>query len=123
IEHTTLQSGRRLMIRSLGTLVLAAVLAGATAPQPLAAQDPDAAPTREQAAQRAAEVWLALIGGGKYAESWQAAGSLFRQAVTAEHWAQQGANVATQLGAFQRRELENAQHTTELPNVPAGEYM
>jgi len=111
------------MIRSLGTLVLAAILAGATAPQPLAAQEPDAAPTREQAAQRAAEIWLALIGEAKYAESWQAAGSQFKQAVTSEQWTQQGANVAAQLGAFQRRELQDAQHTTELPNAPAGEYM
>lgn len=111
------------MIRSLGTLVLAAILAGATAPQPLAAQEPDKAPTREQAAQRAAEAWLALFSEGKYAESWQAAGSQFQQAVTAEQWTQQGAAVAAQLGAFQRRELQNAQHTTELPGVPAGEYM
>ena len=57
------------------------------------------------------------------AESWQAAGSQFKQAVTSEQWTQQGANVAAQLGAFQRRELQDAQHTTELPNAPAGEYM
>src|SRR5690606_25765584 len=86
-------------------------------------QEPDAAPTREQAAQRAAEIWLALIGEAKYAESWQAAGSQIKQAVTSEQWTQQGANVAAQLGAFQRRELQDAQHTTELPNAPAGEYM
>jgi len=111
------------MTRSLFTLALAATLAGVAAPRPLAAQQPEAAPTREQAAQRAAEAWLALMDQGKYAESWKAAGSMFQQQVTAEQWAQQGAAVAAQLGAFQRRELQKAEYTTELPNVPKGEYM
>src|SRR5690606_21737815 len=101
---------------------LAAILAGA-ATQPVAAQEAGAQPTREQAAQRAAEAWLALIDAGKFAESWQAAGSMFQQAVTSEQWTQQGAAVAAQLGAFQRREFQNARYTTELPNAPAGEYM
>ena len=112
------------LIRSLRTLALAAVLVGAVvAPRPLAAQEGGAAPAREQAAQRAAEAWLALMDQGKYAESWQAAGSLFRQAVTAERWAQQVAAVVAQVGAFQRRELQKTEFTTELPNGPQGEYM
>jgi len=110
------------MIRSIGTLALAAILAGA-ATQPVAAQQAGSQPTREQAAQRAAEAWLALFDEGKYTESWKAAGSQFQQQITAEQWAQQGAAVVAQLGAFQRRELQDARYTTELPNVPAGEYM
>jgi len=59
--------------------------------------------------------WVAGIVSG--------AGSLFRQAVTAEQWAQQVAAVVAQVGAFQRRELQKTEFTTELPNGPQGEYM
>src|SRR5690606_18381643 len=113
---TTSNPGDDPMIRSLRTLALAAVLVGAVvAPRPLAAQAAEAGPARKQAARRAAEAWLALMDQGKYAESWQAAGSLFRQAVTAEQWAQQVAAVVAQVGAFQRRELQKTEFTTELP--------
>lgn len=99
-------------------LILAFVVAGAA---PLAAQDPHEA--HEQAARADAEAWLALIDAGDYQASWEAAASPFKQAVTPELWAQQGALISGQLGEFQGRRLEDAQYTTELPNVPPGEYV
>ena len=43
-----------------------------------------AADPPEKAAQAAAESWLVLVDAGKYAESWDAAASLFKKALTKE---------------------------------------
>jgi hypothetical protein len=106
------------------SILLATVFLCAAAPATLTAQErSDTAATREQLAQKAAEAWLPLVDGGKYQESWQRAAKQFRQAVTAEVWAQQVAAVAAQVGAVESRRLESAQHSSELPNVPPGDYV
>ncbi|HEY8470827.1 MAG TPA: DUF4019 domain-containing protein [Longimicrobiales bacterium] len=105
------------------TVLAAAFLCVAT-PASLTAQErSDTAATPERLAQKAAEAWLPLVDGGKYQESWQRAAKQFRQAVTAEVWAQQITAVAAQVGALEGRRLENAQYSSELPNVPPGEYV
>src|SRR5690606_8001298 len=77
----------------------------------------------EEAAVAAAEGWLAYLDAGAYAESWDAAAALFRASITREQWAASVANVHTQLGRPQGRELIAAKHTTSLPNAPAGDYV
>jgi Protein of unknown function (DUF4019) len=77
----------------------------------------------EVAAASAAEVWLALIDAGSYAESWNAASTLFRHAVPQEQWQSRIARARAPLGALQLRQLRSAtlQHT--LPGAPDGEYV
>jgi hypothetical protein len=40
----------------------------------------------EDAAQKAAEAWLALVDAGKYGESWEEAATYFKGAVTKDQW-------------------------------------
>lgn len=77
----------------------------------------------EAAAASAAEVWLALVDAGSYAESWNAAATLFRQAIPQEQWQSRVARARAPLGALQLRQLRSAtlQHT--LPGAPDGEYV
>lgn len=108
-------------MRSTLPLTAAFIALAALGAQPLWAQDAPSA--REQAAQQAAEAWLQLLAEGRYEESWQAASTSFRSAVTAAMWTSQAASIETQLGPLQSRRLESAEYTTEVPNAPAGEYI
>ncbi|HLU26354.1 MAG TPA: DUF4019 domain-containing protein [Longimicrobiales bacterium] len=110
------------MTRSFRMFAGAALLALFIAPRALAAQEPELG-ARERAAVEAAEAWLALMDAERYEESWQAAAPLFQSAVTSEMWVQQGRMVRQQIGAPRGRKLQRAEHTTSLPNVPAGEYV
>lgn len=77
----------------------------------------------EEAAAAAGEAWLAYVDSGAYAESWDAAATLFKASITREQWAASLANVHMQLGVPHGRELIAAKHTTSLPNAPAGDYV
>jgi hypothetical protein len=89
--------------------------------QPLgAAQAP---PNAEETAQKAAEAWLALVDGAKYAESWAQASSTFKKAVTAEQWTNAVTMARTPFGAFTSRSINSRQYTTSLPGAPPGQYV
>lgn len=96
--------------------LLAAVTLAACGSSPLAAE-------HEEAAVSAGEAWLAYVDSGAYGESWDEAATLFKASITREQWAVTLANVHTQLGVPQGRELIAAKHTTSLPNAPAGDYV
>ena len=74
-------------------------------------------------ARKSATSWLALVDEGKYGESWDAAASLFRIAVTREKWATAAGAVRGPLGKLVSRKLKSAQHETKLPGAPDGEYV
>ena len=74
-------------------------------------------------AQTAAKAWLALVDAGKYGESWDAAASLFKGAVTKEGWAAACAKARGPLGALKSRTLKSATYTKSLPGGPPGEYV
>jgi opacity protein-like surface antigen len=99
-------------------LVALAVCIASGAAAPLAAAE-----SPEDAAQKAATTWLALVDAGKYGESWQGAAEAFKQAVTQAQW--QGAleKVRAPLGKVVSRKLKSAKFTRELPGAPAGEYV
>lgn len=80
-------------------------------------------PEAVQAAQSAAEAWLALVDAGSYDESWDEAAALFRGAVPKERWRQMLTGTRAPLGAVQLRGLSSAQYATELPGAPDGEYV
>ena len=64
-----------------------------------------------------------MTDGGKYGESWDAASTLFRQAVTRAQWEEALRGVRSPLGKLASRKLVSANFTTSLPNAPAGEYV
>jgi len=103
-------------------LASAAVLALFLAPAALAAQEPELS-AEERAAVEASEAWLALIDTDRFEDSWNAAAPVFQSALTAEMWVQQGQAVRQQVGEPRGRTLRTAEHTTSLPNAPAGEYV
>ena len=64
----------------------------------------------KQAAQTAAEDWLALIGAGAFEESWAAADSTLRAGISQEDWADQGIRARHQLDTLRARRLTRAQY-------------
>ena len=110
------------MTRGSRMLASAAVLALFLAPAALAAQEPELS-AEERAAVEASEAWLALIDTDRFEDSWNAAAPVFQSALTAEMWVQQGQAVRQQVGEPRGRTLRTAEHTTSLPNAPAGEYV
>lgn len=80
-------------------------------------------PTREQAAQAAAEHWLALLDGGQYAGSWQEAAASFKKAVNQKKWKQSMQPIRDPLGKVGARKLKAAEYTNDLPGAPEGEYV
>src|ERR1700736_4159254 len=82
-----------------------------------------AADKPEQAAQAAAEQWLAMVDAGKFDESWQAAAAFFQKAVPAAEGSKALQSVRTPLGALVSRKLKSATSTKSLPGAPEGEYV
>jgi hypothetical protein len=111
------------MKRAKGILLLIAVTMAVTlGPDGLRAADP--APSEaEKATESAAQSWLSLVDAGKYGESWDAAASLFRSALSREQWIQALEKVRRPLGKVLSRKLRGAKHATDLPNAPKGEYV
>jgi hypothetical protein len=83
----------------------------------------DAVPAQqkaEEAAQSAAEAWLALVDSGKYAQSWREAAQSFKAAVPQDRWERMISATRAPLGAVQARKLISARYTTTLPGAPDG---
>jgi len=78
---------------------------------------------KEKAALEAAETWLLLIDKGEYAESYEAASSYLRNAVTLEQWEQSIKAVRVPLGDVVSRDVKNTTYTENLPAAPDGEYV
>ncbi len=94
------------------------VCAASGATRPLRAAD-----TPETAAEKASLSWLALVDDGKYAESWQEAAELFRQAVPQAQWPGMVEKARSPFGKLVSRKLKAATFTHELPGAPAGDYV
>ena len=79
--------------------------------------------TPEDAGRAAASLWLSLVDAGKYAQSWDEASSLFRNAVTKEQWEKTMHASRDPLGKMISRKLKSATYTHTLPGAPDGEYV
>ena len=79
--------------------------------------------TKQKAALTAAENWLALVDGEKYADSWQDAAVYFKRAVSEDQWAQSMAAFRRPLGKVLSRTLASQNYTRTLPGAPDGEYV
>ena len=76
-----------------------------------------------KAAQTSVGAWLSLIDNERYAASWDAAATLFRNAVTQEKWQAAVQAARSPLGQMKSRTLKSATSTTTLPGAPDGEYV
>jgi hypothetical protein len=106
------------MKRRIVQFLLLVVLASILGPRAIQAQESDT-----KAAQASAEAWLSLIDSQSYAASWNAAASLFRNAVTQEQWQAAAQTARAPLGRLKLRTLKSATSTTTLPGAPDGEYV
>jgi hypothetical protein len=77
----------------------------------------------EDAAQKAAEAWLALVDAGKYGQSWDEAATYFKGAVTRVQWEQAVSGVRGPLGKLVSRKLRSRQYAEKLPGAPDGKYV
>jgi hypothetical protein len=75
------------------------------------------------AAQAAAESWLGLVDGQQYAESWRAAATLFKNAVTQQMWQQLVQTARSPLGTLKSRAVKSTTSAKTLPGAPDGEYV
>jgi hypothetical protein len=80
-------------------------------------------PQKELAAVSAAEKWLALVDGGKYAESWKEAAAYFRTAVPQNQWEQALQATRKPLGKLLSRTVASRTYRNSLPGAPDGEYV
>lgn len=78
---------------------------------------------KEAAAVLSAEQWLGMIDEGKYAQSWNEAAELFRNAVTQDQWEQSLQAVRKPLGNLISRKVTTKTYKTSLPGAPDGEYV
>src|SRR5579875_1689341 len=77
----------------------------------------------EAAAEAAAQSWLNLVDSGKYAASWDEAAEYFKSKITKSQWEEMLGTARTPLGGVRSRKLARAEHVTELPNAPKGDYV
>ncbi len=78
---------------------------------------------KETSAVFSAEQWLGMIDGGKYAQSWEEADELFRNAVTQDQWEQSLQALRRPLGKLISRKVTTKTYKTSLPGAPDGEYV
>ncbi len=81
------------------------------------------AESREQAADRSAGKWLALVDGKQYQQSWEQAASLFKQQVGVDDWQRAIVAARLPLGAMRSRKLLSATYYSSLPGAPDGDYV
>ena len=77
----------------------------------------------ESAAVASAERWLELVDSGRYAESWDGAAKLFRDAITKDQWQKSLDAVRKPLGKVVSRKLISKTFAESLPGAPDGKYV
>ncbi len=78
--------------------------------------------SREEAL-KAAELWLELVDGGEYGESWDQSAELFKAAVSKGKWEQSLDSARKPLGELIGRKVISTKYATSLPGAPDGEYV
>jgi hypothetical protein len=76
-----------------------------------------------EAAEAAAQTWLASVDRGDAAASYDVAAALFRAAVTPEVWAESLRRAQLPIGRAVARKPSAQTYATELPGAPDGEYL
>ncbi len=76
-----------------------------------------------EAAQQAADQWLAHVDAGDAAQSYETAAAVLKDQITEEQWRGSLNAVEMQTGELVDRALITPRYTTTLPNAPPGEYV
>jgi hypothetical protein len=76
-----------------------------------------------EAAAAAAQAWLALIDDGRYSEGWKQASAIVQGAATEQSFANSMETFRKPLGDLVSRKLKSAEHMTEMPGAPDGQYV
>ena len=71
----------------------------------------------EDAAQAAAESWLALVDRGDYAGSWERAARVLKAGVTQAEWARTTGAARSQAGKLVSRKLKSREYTEKPPTT------
>jgi hypothetical protein len=71
----------------------------------------------EDAAQGAAESWLAVVDGGAYAASWDQAARALKSAVKQSEWAAMAEGARAPLGKLGSRKLKSRESTDKMPTT------
>lgn len=79
-------------------------------------------PAVYRAVEADARNWVALVDKAAWQQSWAAAGTAFRTAVTADQWTAQVDPVRSPLGAVNSRKLATIEAPGALPGAPEGDY-
>ncbi len=77
----------------------------------------------EDAAQRQAEAWLALVDTGQYDASWDQAATYFQRSIPKERWRQAASAAREPLGKLVSRKVQARQYAEQLPGAPDGKYV
>jgi len=104
------------MIHKMSVLIVFVLIFSAV---PAAAKSPE----KEKAATVSAERWLKMVDSEKYAESWNEAAELFKNAIKQEQWEQSLQAVRKPLGKLVTRKIKTKTYKTSLPGAPDGEYV
>ena len=85
--------------------------------------EPTIASGGEIAATTGVEVWLATVDDGRYPDSWQSAGSIFKKVVDKDHWIEILKTNRQPLGKLLSRHVTSKQFVRSLPGAPEGQYV
>ena len=116
----------------LAPSLLLAAAAAIAAPGPLPAQTPTKTPPPSEptiksggdvAAAPGPEGGLGMVDDGRYADSWQAAASLFKKNFPQEQWVTLLKDHRQPLGKLLSRQVTNKQFSPTLAGAPAGQYV
>jgi DNA-binding CsgD family transcriptional regulator len=125
VGHPLAWLGGGMLIMSL---IIAAAVLGSASHMNAAAQPQSGVPAKAisadsaAAAERSARAWVSLVDQQAWADSWTAAGALFKSQITQAQWASSITNIRQPLGAVSSRAVQGVTRTTSLPNVPPGDY-
>lgn len=78
---------------------------------------------QEDAAQHAAEAWLALVDKGAYDASWDQAATSFQRSVARDAWRQDVARLRDPGGELVSRTFSARQYNERLPGAPVGQHL
>ena len=88
---------------------------------PLYNQSPDS--EKIERAETVSVEFLALVDGGKYAESWQASASLMQGKIAEKAWVEKLSEARDLSGGMVQRARKSASYSTEAQDSPEGEYI
>jgi DNA-binding CsgD family transcriptional regulator len=114
-----LSGGMLIMSLIIAAAMLALTAHGTGAPQSAPALSTATAPA---AATTTASTWVQLLDGQRWSDSWDTAGSLFKNQMKRDRWAATIQPLRQPLGAPAARATQSATRTATLPGMPAGDY-